>query len=66
MLDIQLGDIVITRKNHPCGGNRWECTRIGADIKLKCLTCGRIIMLDREECMKRIKKLIKADEDTNG
>lgn len=61
MFDITLGDTVITKKNHPCGGNNWQCVRCGADIKLKCLTCGRIIMLDREECMKRIKKIIKAE-----
>lgn len=62
MFDIQLGDTVITKKNHPCGSNKWECVRTGADIKLKCLTCGRIIMLDRAECIKRTKMIIKADE----
>lgn len=62
MFDIQLGDTVITKKNHPCGSNLWKCVRTGADIKLKCLKCGHIIMLDREECSKRTKKIIKADE----
>lgn len=66
MFDIALGDTVITRKNHPCGSNKWTCVRVGADIKLKCLTCGRIIMLDREECQKRTKNIIKADGDLNG
>lgn len=61
MFDIALGDTVITKKEHPCGSNSWKCVRCGADIKLKCLTCGRIIMLDREECMKRTKKIIKAE-----
>ncbi len=63
MFDIALGDTVITRKSHPCGGSEWECVRVGADIKLKCRTCGRVIMLDREECRKRTKKIIKADEN---
>ena len=61
MFNIDLGDTVITRKNHPCGSNKWKCVRTGADIKLKCLNCGRIIMLDREECQKRTKNIIKAD-----
>ena len=63
MFDIALGDTVIARKSHPCGGSEWECVRVGADIKLKCRTCGRVIMLDREECRKRTKKIIKADEN---
>lgn len=63
MFDISLNDTVITKKNHPCGGNEWQCVRTGADIKLKCLKCGRIIMLDREECKRRTKKLIKAESD---
>ena len=62
MFDIALGDTVVSKKNHPCGGNICQCVRCGADIKLKCLTCGRIIMLDREDCMKRTKKIIKAEE----
>jgi len=62
MFDIELNDTVITKKPHPCGGNKWQCVRTGADIKLKCLNCGRIIMLDREECQKRTKNLIKADK----
>lgn len=65
MFEINLGDTVITKKSHPCGSTSWECVRTGADIKLKCQTCGRIIMLDREECRKRTKKIIKA-EQTNG
>lgn len=62
MFDIHLGDTVITKKKHPCGSNTWECIRTGADIKLRCLTCGRIIMLDREDCIKRTKKIIKAEK----
>ena len=65
MFQIHLGDTVITRKNHPCGGNRWECVRTGADVKLKCLTCGRIIMLDREECRKRAKTILPAERESH-
>ena len=46
-MDIQLGDIVRMKKPHPCGGTDWEITRVGADVKLKCLTCGRVVMLER-------------------
>jgi len=40
-LDVHLGDVVRLRKPHPCGGYTWEVVRLGADIGIKCLTCGR-------------------------
>ena len=52
---MKLGDIVLTKKPHPCGGNRWEIVRTGADYKIKCLTCGRIVMLDAEEFSRRVR-----------
>ena len=54
-----LGDIVQTRKQHPCGNDKWEIIRVGADFKIKCLNCGRIVMFDRENFEKRVKKVIK-------
>jgi len=51
-----LGDIVETRKQHPCGGKTWEVLRIGADFKIKCLKCQRIVMLDRERFEKSVKR----------
>ena len=56
--EIRLGDVVQTRKQHPCGSDRWTVTRIGADIKIRCSGCGRVVMLDRETFLKRRKKLI--------
>ena len=52
-----LGDKVILKKPHACGENLWEIVRVGADVKLKCAACGRVVMLDRLEFLKRAKKL---------
>jgi len=52
-----LGSIVIMKKQHPCGTNKWEITRLGADIKIKCLNCERSIMLTRIEFDKKLKKV---------
>ena len=66
-MDIQLGDVVRMKKPHPCGGTDWEITRVGADVKLKCLTCGRVVMLERYIFEKRVKKLVRrAGEADNG
>jgi len=55
--EYKLGSIVIMKKNHPCGTNKWEITRLGADIKIKCCNCGRSIMLPRIEFNKKLKKV---------
>ncbi|WP_054762263.1 DUF951 domain-containing protein [Secundilactobacillus collinoides] len=50
------GDIVEMKKPHPCGVNRWQIIRMGADIKIKCTGCGHIVMLSRREFEKKLKK----------
>ncbi len=57
-VDYKLNDIVIMKKPHPCGSNKWQIVRVGADIKIKCLNCGRTIMLERVEFNKKIKKVV--------
>ena len=58
MDEIRLGDVVQMRKTHPCGSDQWSVIRIGADIKIKCLGCGRIVMMDRADFGKRRKKVL--------
>ncbi|MBE5822375.1 MAG: DUF951 domain-containing protein [Clostridiales bacterium] len=58
MNEYVIGDIVQTKKKHPCGSDTWEITRIGVDFKLKCIGCGHIIMIEREKALKMIKKKI--------
>lgn len=53
----KLGAVVETKKPHPCGGTRWEIVRVGADWKIKCLTCGRVVMLEKDELVKRVKRV---------
>ncbi len=54
----QIGSKIIMKKQHPCGTNEWEIVRLGADIKIKCLHCGRTILLPRIEFNKKLKKII--------
>ena len=53
----ELGSIVTMKKQHPCGTNRWEIVRVGADIKIKCLNCNRTVLIPRIEFNKKIKKV---------
>jgi hypothetical protein len=54
-----LSDTAVMKKQHPCGSYEWEIIRLGADIKIKCLGCGRIVMLQRDKFEKDLKKIIK-------
>lgn len=56
--EIRLDDVVQMRKMHPCGSDQWKVIRIGADVKMKCLGCGRIVMLERADFVKRRKKVV--------
>ncbi len=55
----ELGSKVIMKKSHPCGTNLWLITRIGVDIKLQCINCGRTIMIPRMEFNKKLKKVLE-------
>lgn len=57
--EIQMDDVVRLRKPHPCGSSDWVVVRIGADIGLKCLGCGRRILLPRRELSRRMKTYVK-------
>lgn len=56
--EYSIGTIVEMKKGHPCGTNNWEIVRLGADIKIKCTNCGRLVMIPRIEFNKKIKKII--------
>jgi len=58
ILDLRLGDVLRLRKPHPCGGYEWRVVRLGADIGLECLTCGRRVLLERREVEKRTKTVV--------
>ena len=55
----KLGSKVIMKKEHPCKTNLFEIIRVGVDIKIKCINCGRTIMLPRVEFNKKIKKVVE-------
>ena len=63
--NFNLGDIIQMKKKHPCGEYNFEVIRLGADIKIKCTGCGRIVMIPRPKFVKRTKKLIKSSTIEN-
>lgn len=59
--EFKLGDVVRMKKPHPCGSYNWQVIRMGADIKIKCQGCGRIVMLPRTEFERR---MIRVEESS--
>ena len=64
VMKIALGDVVRLKKGHPCGSKTWEVVRTGADIKVKCQGCGRIVMMPRPKFERRVKEFIQPEDPT--
>ena len=62
MEELLLGDLVQMRKTHPCGSDKWTVIRGGADIKIRWSGCSRIVMMDRADFVKRMKKVLAHSE----
>lgn len=62
-INIQVGDTAVMRKQHPCGSHEWRVYRIGADIGIQCLGCGRRVMLPRRKFERAMKSLSPLTED---
>jgi hypothetical protein len=61
--ELHLEDRVQLRKPHPCGSYEWKIVRLGADIGLECLECGRRVMLPRRTLARRLKALYPQNTD---
>ena len=57
-MNYNLGDIVTMKKVHPCGSYDFEIIRLGADVKIRCVKCSRVIMIPRVELNKKIKMVV--------
>lgn len=63
-MNIERGDTLIMKKQHPCGCNQMLVLRSGMDFKLQCVKCNHTFMVSRSKAEKNIKSVIKADHDT--
>ena len=62
-MDIRIGDILTLKKKHPCGSDRWQVLRIGADFRLRCMGCGREVMGPRANFEKSLRRLERPSEE---
>jgi hypothetical protein len=64
-MDVQLNDILVMKKPHPCGSKEWKVLRTGMDFRLKCLGCGHEVLTPRSKAEKNIRQ-IRREETANG
>jgi hypothetical protein len=62
-VDIQVGDILTMKKEHPCGEKRWLVLRTGMDFKLRCMGCGHEVMGPRNKFERNVKKIDRRPDD---
>ncbi|MFY9139522.1 MAG: DUF951 domain-containing protein [Thermacetogeniaceae bacterium] len=55
-----IGDVVRMKKQHPCGNDQWEIMRVGMDFRIRCLKCGRMVMLPRPKFEKSVKEVVRS------
>ncbi len=62
-MDVQVGDVLIMKKSHPCGSNEFLVLRSGMDFRMKCRGCGHELMAPRAKIEKNIKKITREQEE---
>lgn len=62
-MDVRLGDVLMMKKPHPCGGREWDVLRIGMDFRIRCRTCGREMLVPRRKAERAIKKILRESEE---
>ncbi len=65
-MDVQVGDLLEMKKEHPCGGRQWLVLRVGMDFRLRCQGCGHEVMLPRRKAEKSIKKIISTQRENHS
>ncbi|MDR7463799.1 MAG: DUF951 domain-containing protein [Armatimonadota bacterium] len=59
IVKLNVGDVVRTRKAHPCGSDQWEIVRLGADVRIRCMGCGRSVLMPRVKLERRIRQFVR-------
>ena len=60
-MDVRVGDKLLMKKNHPCGENVFDVLRVGMDFRVRCVGCGREVIVPRSKIEKNIKKIMREE-----
>ena len=55
-----LGDVLELKKPHPCGGRSFTVLRVGGEMRIRCMTCGHDMVIDRIKLEKAVRRITPA------
>ena len=58
-MDVRLQDILVMKKEHPCGNRNWLVLRTGMDFRLRCQGCNHEVLLPRSKAEKNIREILR-------
>ena len=61
-MNVAVGNILVMKKEHPCGSKNWRVLRTGMDFRLKCLGCGHEVLLPRSKAEKNSREIQRTAE----
>lgn len=61
-MDVQIGDILVMKKAHPCGAKQWQVLRSGMDFRLRCTGCGHELLIPRSKAEKNIRQILRGEQ----
>ncbi len=65
-MDVRVGDVLVMKKNHPCGANEFEVLRSGMDFRLRCRGCAREVMVPRSKAEKNIRRILREERQDDA
>lgn len=58
IIKFRIDDVVELKKPHPCGNKSFRILRVGSEMRIVCLGCGRDMVIDRIKLEKATKKIL--------
>lgn len=58
-MQYKLYDVVEMKKEHPCESRCkiFQIVRVGADIRIRCLGCGKYMMFPNVDFVKKVRRI---------
>lgn len=63
IITFSVGDVLEMKKKHPCGASELKVARVGSDVRVICLGCGRDMTVPRVKLERSIKRVRPAKAD---
>ena len=64
IIRMKVGDVLELKKPHPCGDKRFRVMRVGSEVRIICLGCGRDMVLERVKLERASRKLTPTEESS--